>query len=299
MVEYSELKVFISVARHLSFSKAAKDVGLSAPQITKVIANLESKLNSKLLNRTTRNVRLTSEGHTFLMAAVKALDSLTEATQLFESQTHPSEMRGTIRVTAPNTLGTRFLANPLFSFTKKFPHVQVQILLADQYLDFVEDDIDVAFRIMKPTDSALIAKKVSDNPVSFYASPDYLKKNTAPKFVSDLLQHPVFCIPQHLGLHFKKARITVEEVIQKHSIQCSNGDLLVELACQGSGILVRSEWGAEREVKSGLLIKIQLDDELLSETGLYVVYPKHKHSPPRVKAFIDTLIKAVPLKHHS
>lgn len=297
MLEYSELKVFISVAKHLNFSKAAQDIGLSAPQITKVIANLESKIKCKLLNRTTRSVRLTSEGHTFLVAATKAIDSLTEATQIFESKTRASEMRGTVRVTAPNTLGTRFLANPLWIFSKRYPKVHVQVLLADQYLDFVEDEVDVALRIMEPTDSSLIAKKIADNPVSFYASPGYLQKTAAPKTVHDLLNHSIFCIPQHLGLIFRKARLSVEDAIHKHSIQCSNGDLLVELALQGSGILIRSEWGVEREVKSGQLIKIQLDDSLISETGVYVVYPKHKHSPPRVKAFVETLLSSVQLNH--
>lgn len=295
MLEYSELKVFASVAKHLNFSKAARDIGLSAPQITKVVASLETKIKCKLLNRTTRNVRLTSEGQTFLIAAAKALNSMNEASQLFEMQTRPQEMQGTIRVTAPNTLGTRFLAYPLSLFSKKYPKVQVEILLADQYMDFVEDEIDVALRIMKPMDSSLIAKKIADNPVSFYASPGYLKNNDVPKTVADLLDHPVFCIPQHTGLTFQKAQITVKEAIHKNSIQCSNGDLLAEIACQDNGILIRSEWGVEREMKTGELVKIHLDDRLISETGVYVVYPKHKYTSPKVRGFIETMVKAVRL----
>lgn len=81
------------------------------------------------------------------------------------------------------------------------------------------------------------------------------------------------------------------EVIRTPPVLCTNGDLLVEIACQGRGILIRSEWGVEREVKSGQLVRINLDDELVSESNVYVVYPKNRHSPFRVKAFIETLTK--------
>lgn len=293
MLEYSELKVFVSVAKHLNFSKAGQEVGLSASQITKIIANLESKIHCKLLHRTTRNARLTAEGHTFLSAATKNINSINETMQLFESNINPAEMSGVIRITAAHTLGSRVLQRPLQKFSENYPQVQIQVLLDDRYLDFTEHEIDIALRVMKPVDSPLIAKKVGSNPVSFYASPEWLKKNGMPRSIHDLPLHTVYCIPQHSLLLFEKAQIPLQQFIKKQPLQCSNGDFIVEMACQGQGILVRSEWGAKREVNQGRLVRLELDDQLKSETGVYLVYPKHKHTPFRVKACIDVLAKTL------
>ncbi|MGZ3804261.1 MAG: substrate binding domain-containing protein [Pseudobdellovibrionaceae bacterium] len=223
------------------------------------------------------------------------MSSLQEAAELFETQTNPFEMHGSVKITAPNTLGVRFLSTPLSIFTKKFPNVNVEILLVDSYLDFVEDEIDVALRILKPTDSSLIAKKIADNPISFYASPGYLKDNKGIHKVEDLVHHKVFCIPQHWVLQFERSKRKIKEIIQKTSIQCSNGDLLVEMACQGVGVVLRSDWGVRREVEDGKLVKLELDDRLVSDTGVYLVYPKQKNSPPRVKALIDIMRVSIPL----
>ncbi len=291
MLEFSELRAFNAVAKHLNFSKAANEVGLSAPQFSKVIASLESKVKTKLLLRTTRSVRLTEEGKAFLASSVKAINSLQQTQQLFEPSMAPHEVIGSIKITAPNTLGTRFLAKPLAQFHQKFPQVQVQVFLDDHYLDFVRDEIDVALRVMIPKDSDFIAKKVSSNPISFYASPDYLKKHSRITSINDLKRHPIYCITPHFSLMLSKQKKSLGELILKTPVICTNGDLLVEIACQGKGVVVRSDWSVEREIKGGRLVKIDLDDEIISESGIYVVYPKNRYTPYRVKAFINTLIK--------
>jgi DNA-binding transcriptional LysR family regulator len=291
MLEFSELRAFRAVVKHLNFSKAAKEIGVSPPQLTKIIIQLEEKLKCKLLIRSTRNVRLTSEGASFLTVAVKAIDAVVVAEELFEDQNSPKALSGTIKMTAPNTLGIRLLAEPLKEFHQKFPNVKVEILLEDSYLDFIEHDIDIALRVMKPLDSSLIAKKVANNPVSFYATPEYLKKNGPPLTVQDLSLHPVFCIPQHHKLKFKKAKLELGDVILRPDIQCTNGDLLISLAVLGMGVIARSEWGVQKEVQIGQLKKLNLDDELISHTGVYIVYPQNKFLLARVKAFIDILAK--------
>jgi len=188
-------------------------------------------------------------------------------------------------------LGVRLLPKAIDAYSKKFPNVQLQVILADQYLDFTEDEIDLALRVLSPQDSSLIARKLSSNPVSFYASPLYITKNKIPKTVEDLKNHKVYCIGIHLKLKFLKSKMTLQNVIPQPSILCTNGDLLVELACQGHGILIRSEWGVEKEVNSGHLIKIELDDSLVSDSDIYLVYPKHKYTHPRIKALIEILLK--------
>lgn len=289
MLEYGELLAFKSVAKNLNFSKAAKEIGLSAPQLSKIIANLEDKLKSKLFDRTTRNVRLTNEGQCYLNVANKAIDTMIEANNFFDSRISSKELTGSIRITAPNTLGTRFLAKTLLQFSEKYPKVKIQIILNDHYLDFMDAEIDLALRVMKSNDSSLIARKISSNPISFYASPLYLAKITIPKTIADLQLHPTLVISSQKKLVFRKSKIALEKAILDPQIECTNGDLLVELALQGNGLLVRSEWGVKKEVTLGLLVKIDLDDELISESDIYIVYPKHKYTNARVKAFITLL----------
>jgi DNA-binding transcriptional LysR family regulator len=295
MLEYSELKTFTAVAKHLNFAKAASEIGLSAPQISKIIAGLEIKMKCKLLHRTTRNVRLTTEGQTFLEVTIRALETLYEANQLFEANVKPESMTGKVRVTAPNTLGTRFLAGPLRAFTQMYPKLQVEVLLDDQYLDFIENDVDVALRVMKPQDSSLIARLISKNPVGFYSSPNFIERQGAPKSVPDLAQYPVFSIPQHLPLKFAKAKLKLESAVSKSMVVCGNGDLLVDIVVQGYGIVVRSEWGVEKEVNDGKLVKININDHLISDTQIYLVYQKHKYTASRVKAFVDVFMNNINL----
>lgn len=295
MLETFELKAFNAVAKHLNFARAAHEVGLSAPQFSKVIGTLEGKLGVKLLLRSTRSVRLTEEGHEFLRLSSEAMTSVRAAEQFFETSILPEEMVGTIRVTAPTTLGTRFLGPPLAQFQSRFPKVDVKVILADGYLNFVRDEIDVALRVMVPTDSDLIARKISSNNIYFYASPAYLKKHQSIKSINDLKGHSIYAIKPHWNYSFEKSGLSLKQIAVLPRLQTTNGDLLVELACAGGGIVARSEWGVQREVKQGQLVKIMLDDQLVSESGVYVVYPKDRYRPARVKAFIKILEKAIQL----
>lgn len=292
MIEFSDLLTFKAVAKHLNFSKAATEIGLSASQVTKIIASLEDKIQTKLLYRTTRSVRLTNEGLLFLNNAIKTLNAMNETTHLFDRTQDPATMSGVVRITAPNTLGLRFLPQILKSYSKKFPNVQTQVLLADQYLDFSNDEIDLALRILVPMDSSLVARKLATNPISFYASPQYLEKHAAPQTIFDLKNHKIHCITPHLNCKFVKSKLSLKQLINPPTILCTNGDLLVEIGCIGDGILIRSEWGVAKEVKAGLLVPIPLDDHLESIADVYLVYPRHKFTPPRVKALIELIVKS-------
>lgn len=289
MLEVAELRAFHCAALHLNFARAASETGLSAPQFSKVIANLEAKLKTRLFQRSTRKVILTAEGTAFLEAARSALEALNLANDFFDHSKNSEDIRGTIRITAPSTLGTRFLSVPLTRLHQQFPKVEVQVLLADQYLDFITNEIDLALRVMRPEDSNLIAKKVSDNPVALFASPRYLTENKPIKNIKDLGQHTVYAITSHHSLVFSKSKTKLIDLIQSTPVVCSNGDLLVELAKNGSGIVVRSEWGVERELKTGQLVRVDLDDTLISNSGVYLVYPKNRFQTQRTKAFVKIL----------
>ncbi len=292
MLEYSELMAFKAVAKHLNFSKAAREIGLSAPQVTKIISHLESKIQTKLIERTTRSVRLTQEGLIFLQSSNKTLESLMETSHLFDSSKDPSQLNGIVRITAPISLGIRFLTKALVLYNRMHPNVQVQVLLNDHYIDFIDDEIDLALRVITPQDSSLVARKLTANNISFYTTPQYLETHTPPKTIFDLKNHRVLCITPHLNYKFSKSKLSLLQLISTPPILCTNGDLLFEMCQLGGGILIRSDWAVEREVRAGTLIPIPLDDQLESTTGIYLVYPRHKHTSQRVKSLITTITKS-------
>ncbi len=284
MLETLELQVFASVAKHLSFSLAAAEIGHSSPHASKVIAQLEEKLGKKLFLRTTRSVRLTREGEQLLPMALKALDSLQEAQDLFQTT---GNLTGKIRATAPQTLLHRVFGKQIADFHSLHPEVELEFIFSDFYLDLVEEDIDVAFRIMKLHNSSLMSRKIGNNSVVFCASPDYLK--SAPKLsnISDLKNHPLLVINQYLDLKFQKSGKKLGHLIKPGWIKASNGDLLVDQAKLGGGLLLRSKWGVQAELDSGELVEVKLNDKLIDETAIYLVFAANRFMPTRLRTFID------------
>lgn len=289
MLDAIDLTVFLSASRHLNFAGAAKELRVAPSQISKQIAKLEEKLGKPLFLRTTRLVRLTREGEMFVPLARRALDAISDATELFADEGIDVALSGTIRITCPHTLGVRKIAGLAVDFCRLHPGVTLEFILSDGYLDLIDARIDLAVRIMGLSDSSLIARRLMPNDVMFCASPGYLASHGSPSLPDDLKRHDVYYIPQHGELKFRDAGIKLSKVARPPRIHAPNGDFLVEIARQGGGILVRSVWSVERELVEGSLVAIDLGDVLLSETAIYAVYPAQKALPRRTRLWIDYL----------
>jgi DNA-binding transcriptional LysR family regulator len=287
MLESAELLVFLTAARHLNFASAARELRLSPSQVSKEIARTEEKLGRLLFLRTTRRVRLTSEGEMLVPLAQRALDAMADAADLFGGPGDDTALTGTIRVTCSHALAARKIAGMAADFCAIHPNVAFDFVLSDGYLDLIDERIDLAVRIMGLSDSSLIARRLARNGVIFCASPDYLASREPPRSVADLAAHDVYFIPQHGDLRFRRARIKLAKAVQPPRIHAQSGDFLVEIARQGGGILVRSDWSVERELDKGHLVTLELDDELVSETSIYAVYPSQKTLPRRTRLWID------------
>lgn len=290
-IEPMELAIFLQAARTLNFGEVAKAQRISPPAVTKYISSLENKLRKKLFWRTTRSVRITPEGERFIEAARRALDSLEMAEGILGDDLSPAELSGKIRFSCSYTLAIRRVSRLLQEFHEKYPQLIVEMHLSDQPVDLVDESIDMAVRILKPDDdSGLIVRKLADNPVNFYASPKYLKKYGAPKTVADLKKHNVLAIPLHLGLKFNKSGQLLSKAVGDSWLYSESGDVLVAMATRGSGLLVRSSWGCEDELRSGELVELTLNDSLVSKTAIYAVYAPNRFVARRVRVWIDFLI---------
>lgn len=292
MLENDELAAFIAAARSLNFARAAKDLRVSPPQISKLLGTLEKKLQKKLFVRTTRNVRITPDGERLLPLAKKALQANRDAEEVFLDSSDNSVVTGTIRCTCANTLAIRCLSQATQSFLSLYPKVTFDIVQTDSYLNLHEDDIDIAIRIMSLHESSLMSRKLADNPVVFCASPSYLKNNKAPRRIEELHNHPVHYIPQHAGLLFRKAKMPLNMLTNRSQVTAGNGDFLIEFAKRGGGIIARSAWGVAREIREGSLILLDLNDSLVSTTSIYAVYTRNRYMPQRLKLWIEHLIEA-------
>ena len=290
MLESSELLLFLTAARHLNFASAAKELRLSPSQVSKEIARTEDKLGKPLFLRTTRKVRLTSEGEMLVPLARRALDAMVEAAELFTEPGNEVALSGTIRITCSHALAVRKVAGMAAEFHKIHPRVAFDFVLSDGYQDLIDERIDVAVRIMALSDSSLIARRLASNDVIFCASPDYLASREPPRSVADLGTHEVFFIPQHGDLRFRRAKLKLAKAVKPSWIHAPNGDFLIEVARKGGGILVRSAWSVERELIDGHLVALQLDDALISETAVYAVYPAKKSLPRRVRRWTEHMV---------
>ncbi len=147
MIDFNEIKIFLAAAQKLNFTKASQDVALSTPQFTKIIAQLESKLNKKLFNRTTRSVQLTQEGLIFYNEALNLMNSYSKLRDIFNQDINPKNINGKLRIVTANTLAFRRVTSLLNSFHNLYPNVQFDFIISDEYNDLIGDNINLAFRI--------------------------------------------------------------------------------------------------------------------------------------------------------
>ncbi|UTW59385.1 LysR family transcriptional regulator [Kordiimonas sp. SCSIO 12603] len=172
---YNDLALFISVARTENFAKAATELNIPPSRMSRRIADLETHLGIKLFERTTRQVRLTEEGRALLdrcQAPMETLEGISGFGETLKAQT--------IRITAASLAARRTIAPKLLTYMKAYPQVKVELITANQRLDFIRDNIDVAFRLGPLPDSDLIARYLWDVPYSFCASRDFLNSRSLP-----------------------------------------------------------------------------------------------------------------------
>jgi DNA-binding transcriptional LysR family regulator len=180
------LRLFVRVARAGSFSAAARELDLSQPSVSRIIAALEQELGAALVIRTTRAVTLTDAGEDYLARVEAILASLEEADHLARGSL---ELRGSLRVALPESFGTREVIPRLPGFLRLHQSLQVSFLMSDQRQDTIKEGVDVAVRLGEMADSSATARLIGRSPRLIAASPAYLKANGIPNVPADLASH--------------------------------------------------------------------------------------------------------------
>jgi DNA-binding transcriptional LysR family regulator len=287
---FEAMRVFSQVVELGSFSKAADHLGLSATAASRHIAELESHLQTRLLNRTTRRVSLTETGRAFYERCTQLLTDLEEAEQ--EASRAAVVPRGTIKLTCAVNFGVRHLAPTLAEFLAAHAQVGFDVSLSDRTVDLVEEGFDLGIRVGAAGSEHLVARKLGETRLVPCASPAYLAEHGAPRSPDDLAGHNCFTYeyvsPRNVW-RFRDPAGGEHAVRVRGSLHSNNGDLLAEAAARGAGIVFEPAFIVGPDLRAGRLVPL-LQDYMPAPVPIYAVYPSRKHLSAKVRVFVDFLV---------
>jgi DNA-binding transcriptional LysR family regulator len=290
MDRFEAFRVFAQVVENGSFARASERLEISTSAASRLVAELEAHLQTRLLNRTTRRVSLTESGRAFYERCVQLLADLQEAEQ--EAARTAVVPRGTIRLTTSTNFGVRHVAPVIAAFLALHREVRFDVSLSDRTVDLVEEGFDLAIRIGGPGSENLVARKLGETRMVPCAAPGYLLAHGAPKTPAELEGRNCFTYeylsPRNLW-RFRDASGAEHAVRVSGTLHSNNGDLLAEAAALGSGIVFEPAFIVGPEVRAGRLVPL-LQDYVPAPVPIYAVYPSRKHLSAKVRLFVDFLI---------
>ncbi len=286
----SSLEFFVLLGRHRNLSTVAPLLDLTPPAATKRLAQLEARLGVRLVNRTTRSISLTPEGETYLHYATRILADVREMEEVVSSS--GSVPKGLLRINATLGFGRTAIAPIVSEFAAQHPQVEVQLDVTDRPIDLVESGVDLGIRFGALPDQRLVARRVLSNRRFLCAAPRYLARHGTPASLRDLASHQCIIHRQNEDAYgvWRFTRDGRAETVKVHGALSSNdGDIVLNWALDGHGILVRSEWDLAKYLESGRL-RVVLPEFILPSADLFVYYPSKRDLSARTRAFIDFLM---------
>ena len=292
-MRWDGISEFVYVADYESFTRAAKELGISTAQVSRQISALEKRLSIKLLYRTTRKVSLTEEGRVFYQHCRGVLDGLDAAEQAVSNL--QSKPQGRIKLTAPVTYGEQQLLPLVNDFMVQYRDIEVTAFLSNQKIDLIDGGYDLAIRIGKLSDSTMMAKKLSRRTNFVCAAPAYLEKYGIPHSLSDLSQHNCLLGTRDYWHFIEDGKIDSGKNADKEknlrvsgSVQYNSGHSLVDAALKGLGIVQLPDYYVQKYLASGELVSL-LNNYREPEESIWAIYPHNRHLSPKIRLLVDYL----------
>ncbi|HLZ84246.1 MAG TPA: LysR family transcriptional regulator [Caulobacteraceae bacterium] len=288
MKDIFALKLYTRVARLGSFSAAARECGLSQSQASRIIAELETDLGTRLLSRTTRAVVPTEAGAGFLARVEPILAALDEAEH---SVREGGELRGLLRMSMPTSFGIRDVIPRLASFAALHPSLRIQLLLEDRRQDLVRDAVDVAIRLGRLVDSTATARLIATIPRVVVASPEYLARHGAPATPDELARHRIVggtasAVPT-AWLFQREGQELLVPLEPQFSTNENEGAIAAAKA--GFGITSTSGWACRRELEDGSLVRLFLGWTMVG-IPVHAYFPMGAGTRAAGRAAVDHLV---------
>ncbi len=287
---FDSIAIFVRVAQCASFTEAARRLGLSASGVSRAIARLESRLGTRLVDRTTRRLSLTAEGSAYFERCRYALAEI-EAVEdaLAEARSVP---RGPRRIQVPRGFGRMVVVPVLAGFLSRYPEVTVDITVNDGAIDPGKEGVDASFILGEPATGRFVARRISTIGYAVCAAPSYLEAHGEPMELDDLARHRCLnYLRPHSGRgrdwalrsRGKEISVPVASVLNANDIQAVH-----QAALSGAGLAYLMDFLIADDIAAGRL-KIVLPDHVLRGVPVFLCYPRNPHRSPRLTAFIDHL----------
>lgn len=287
----SDLAFFALLAKAGNMAVTAQHMGVTPSTVTKRLAALEKRLGVRLLHRTTRRMSLTDEGELFLREGARILDDLTLLEQrLAGARARP---RGLLKVHATLGFGRQHVGPAVANFTARYPDVQVQLDVSDRALNVVGEGYDVAVHVGELPDARLTARRIVSNQRVLCATPDYLARAGTPAHPNDLQRHQCIVLRQSdetFGLWHFQAGSRSESIKVRGDLSTNDGEVALNWALAGRGILMRSTWNTAPYFRSGALVQV-LSPWRMPPADIVAVYPTRENLSAKTRAFIDFLVE--------
>ena len=283
-----DLRVFVVVVRKAGFSMAAKELGVSPAYVSKRIRMLEETLSTKLLHRTTRRVAVTEEGERIFHWAQRILDDMDQLLQ--EVAVTRREPRGLLRVSCSFGFGRNLVAPALSKLVEKYPGLQVRLEVFDRLIDIASEGFDLDVRVGDEIAPHLIARRLADNQRVLCAAPAYIARRGAPRLVTELPAHDCLVIKERdhsFGVWKLQSGANEQSVKVTGPLSANNGEMVVQWALDGRGIVLRSLWDVGAHLRDGRLVRVL--PEWQQAANVWAVYPTRLQSSAKVRVCVEFL----------
>jgi DNA-binding transcriptional LysR family regulator len=285
------LAAFVQAVEAGSFTTAATRLGVSKSAIGKSIARLEQRLGVKLLNRTTRRLRLTAEGEGFYESCLRALSELEEAQAVLASRRRTPS--GRVRIDLPVSFGRVCVAPMLLDLSRRYPELSLEITFTDRRVDLVEEGIDIAIRMGRLDDSTgLVARRLYTQRSAICAAPSYLKAEGRPRTLDDLDHHACINYGRENFLatwQGREASGTVRSFAPRGRLVLGHGEAILDAVLRGHGIAFMPTWLIAEHLERKSLELVFPD--VLDNLAVHALWSKARDLAPKIRVVVDELVR--------
>jgi DNA-binding transcriptional LysR family regulator len=289
--DVNELRTFVGVVGARSLSAAARDMDLALSVVSKRLATLERRTGIRLIARSTRCFAPTQEGMDLYERALRILAEVDYAeAALTSGQAGP---QGLLRVSAPTTFGRVHVSPVCRDLSRAYPTLSIDLGLTDRLVDLIDDGIDVVVRIGPPKDSQLVMRKLVDDYRIVVGAPEYLQKRGTPTTPADLEAHDRVHY-RGVGAHWRLESHAGEavEVRPDSRLRSNSGEVALDWALAGCGLVMKSWVDVQSHVRSGRLVHVL--PEWRSELApVCALFPSSRQLPTRVRVFVDAMVDSL------
>ena len=289
-MDFQDLTIFVRAAAVQNLTSVGAELGLAPGTISKRIQALETELDVKLFDRTTRSIRITDEGRKFLVHAERALHEIELARASLDAAT--SAPVGRLRIAMPELLGHRLGSSIVHSFIAAYPQVSMHLDLTDRSVNLHEDGYDLIVSVGGLAESSLIAKKLSSDRLIYVAAPKYIERYGMPRLPEDLTHHTCLVLSDCYTWSFRNGDGEDGVLKLNVALRSNSNATLRRAALDGIGILRTTALQVADDIDEGSLVPVLTEVDQAAELGVYALYLAGRNALPRIRAFIDHLVES-------